>query len=83
MFVGLVNVNVGRCGQGLDKVWTRLRLVGLKVCMGLKRECSSLAETDKNSREHYFKIDSKNNITKTWTNFDEIYKKLRYSYKPV
>ena len=25
MFVGLVNVNVGRCGQGLDKVWTKLR----------------------------------------------------------
>ena len=45
VFVGLVNVNVGRCGQGLVKVCIRLSLGGLKVCVGLKRECSSQANT--------------------------------------
>ena len=40
VFVSLANVIML---EGVVKVWIRLRLVGLKVCVGLKRECSSQA----------------------------------------
>ena len=43
MFFGLDKVNVHGFEQGYCWVWLRLRLMGLKVWMGLKRECSSQA----------------------------------------
>ena len=53
IFVGLNKVKVGGWGQGYRWVWLRLRLegvnkvkklVGVKVCLGLKREFSSQAQ---------------------------------------
>ena len=54
MFVGLDMTNVHGFEKGYCWVWLRLRLVGVKVCVGLKRDCSSQADFRPHSKSGSF-----------------------------